>query len=173
MSQKLFANMRIALHALRVNKMRSALTMLGIVIGVAAVIIMLAIGTGATRFIQEQIASMGSNMLLVMPGSQTSGGVRLGNGNAVTLTENDARAIGQDCPAVLACSPLQRGAAHVIYGANNWGTSIQGVWPDYLLIRGLQVIQGRVFTDEEVEMAAKVALLGQTVSSRWVAYQAK
>jgi putative ABC transport system permease protein len=156
-------SMRIALRALRVNKMRSALTMLGIVIGVAAVIAMVAVGSGATARIQEQIASIGSNLIIVLPGSLTSSGLRLGSGNAVTLTEDDARAIAADCPAVATVAPVSRGGAQVVYGNNNWATAVQGTTPEYLDIRDLQIASGRSITPQDVEGSAKVALLGQTV----------
>ncbi len=133
--KKILASIRIALRALRVNRMRSALTMLGIIIGVAAVIAMVAVGTGATARIQEQIQSIGSNLIIVLPGSITSSGIRLGSGGGVTLTEDDARAIAAECPAVAAVAPTVRGGAQVVYGNNNWATSIQGVTPDYLTIR--------------------------------------
>ena len=164
MNRKFLANLRIALRALRVNKMRSALTMLGIVIGVAAVIAMVAIGTGATKSIQEQIASIGSNLIIVMSGSLTSGGMRMGSGMAMTLTESDARAIGHECPAVKAASPSMRGGAQVVFGNSNWGTSISGVTPDYLGIRDIKIAEGNAFTDQDVAAAAKVCLLGKTVA---------
>src|SRR5208337_2361924 len=103
------ASVRITLRALRVNKLRSALTMLGIIIGVGAVIAMVAVGSGATERIQQQIASIGSNVIIVLPGSITASGVRLGTGNVVTLTQDDARAIARDCPAVQAVAPISRG----------------------------------------------------------------
>src|ERR1700680_1623397 len=105
---KLLAAMRIALRALRVNRLRSALTMLGIIIGVGAVIATVAVGSGATERIQEQIQSIGSNVIMVLPGSITSSGIRLGSGNAVTLTEDDARAIARECPDVQAVTPVSR-----------------------------------------------------------------
>ena len=118
---KLLAAVRIALRALRVNRLRSALTMLGIVIGVAAVIAMVAVGSGATQRIQEQIQAIGSNLILVIPGSITSNGVRLGSGATVTLSEDDAKAIAAECPAVAAIAPGVRGAAQITNGNSNWG----------------------------------------------------
>ena len=106
--KKLIPAMKIAFRALRVNKMRSALTMLGIIIGVGAVIAMVAVGSGATERIQQQIASIGSNVIMVMPGSVTASGIRLGSGNAVTLTTDDAKAIARDCPSVQAVAPSSR-----------------------------------------------------------------
>ncbi len=156
-------SVKIALKALRVNRLRSALTMLGIVIGVAAVISMVAVGSGATARIQEQIASIGSNVIIVLSGSITQGGIRLGSGAAQTLTEDDAKAIASECPAVAAAAPTVRGAGQVVYGNNNWSTGIQGITPDYLIIRDQTVARGSAFTQQDVDAATKVALLGQTV----------
>ena len=161
---KLLAAVRIALRALRVNRLRSALTMLGIVIGVAAVIAMVAVGSGATQRIQEQIQAIGSNLILVIPGSITSNGVRLGSGATVTLSEDDARAIVAECPAVAAVAPGVRGGAQVTFGNSNWATSIVGTTPDYLAIRQQSAILGSAFTADDENSAAKVALLGQTVA---------
>jgi putative ABC transport system permease protein len=162
--KKILASMHIAFVALRINKLRSALTMLGIIIGVAAVIAMVAVGSGAQARIQEQIASIGSNVIIVTSGSITSSGLRLGSGNAQTLTEDDAKALVRECPGVQAAAPTSRGAAQVVYGNNNWGTQIMGTTPDYLSIRDLQVEQGQAFTTADVDSAAKVALLGKTVA---------
>ena len=161
--KKLRASMKIAFGALRINKLRSALTMLGIIIGVAAVIAMVAIGTGAQARIQEQIASIGSNIIIVLSGSITSSGIRMGTGNALTLTEEDARAIVRECPAVQVAAPYNRGGAQVIYGNTNWGTQIVGTTPDYTTIRDLEIDHGQPFTSADVDSAAKVALLGKTV----------
>ena len=154
---------RIALRALRVNKMRSALTMLGIIIGVGAVIAMLAVGTGASRQIAEQISSMGSNLLIVMPGSVTSGGLRMGFGSQSTLTFDDAEAIARECPAVLEVAPSLGGAAQVVYGNLNWSTNVQGTTQGILVVRDWAIAAGRPLTDEDVRSSGKVALLGQTV----------
>ncbi len=159
----LFSNVAIALEALRVNRLRSSLTMLGIIIGVAAVIAMVAVGSGATARIDEQIQSIGSNIIMVLPGSLTTGGMRLGSGATVTLTEDDANAIATECPAVSAAAPVVRSGAQVMYGNNNWATSIQGTTPDYLIIRDASLSSGRPFTNQDVDSAAKVAVLGQTV----------
>ena len=161
---KLVASLRIALRALRVNRMRSALTMLGIIIGVAAVIAMVAVGSGATARIEQQIQSIGSNIIIVIPGSLTSNGMRLGGGAAPTLTEDDAKAIAAEASAVAAVAPTVRGGAQVMFGNSNWATSIQGTTPDYLTIRDATLSEGRPFTDQDVDSAAKVALLGQTVA---------
>ena len=118
------SSIRIAFRALQMNKLRSALTMLGIVIGVASVIATVAIGSGATQRIQQQIASIGSNIIIVVPGSTSSSGVRLGSGNAVTLSETDAKEIVAQCPDVALAAPLVRGSAQVVYGNNNWATAL-------------------------------------------------
>src|SRR5512140_3440197 len=124
--KRLQSSMRIAFRALAMNKLRSALTMLGIVIGVASVIATVAIGSGATQRIEQQIASIGSNIIMVTPGSTSSSGVRLGSGNAVTLSEGDAKELAAQCPDVALAAPLVRGGAQVVYGNNNWATIIYG-----------------------------------------------
>jgi putative ABC transport system permease protein len=160
---KFWMAVEIALTALRANRLRSALTMLGIVIGVAAVIAMVAVGSGATERIQQQIEAIGSNLILVTPGSITSNGVRLGSGATVTLSEDDARAIASECPAVAAVAPTVRGGAQVTYGNNNWATSIVGTTPDYLTIRDQTVVRGNPFSADDGSSGTKVALLGGTV----------
>ncbi|MGH7370100.1 MAG: ABC transporter permease [Candidatus Methylomirabilaceae bacterium] len=159
----ILASVRIALRALRVNRLRSALTMLGIIIGVAAVIAMVAVGSGATARIAEQIRSIGSNVIIVLSGSVTSGGIRLGFGTAQRLTEDDAKAIALECPAVAATSPTVRGTRQVVFGNANWSTVIQGTVPEFLEIRDLELVSGRPFTSQDVDAATKVALVGQTV----------
>jgi putative ABC transport system permease protein len=161
---KLIASMRIALRALQVNRTRSALTMLGIIIGVAAVIAMVGVGAGATARIQAQIQSIGSNLIMVSPGSLSSNGVRLGSGAMASLTEDDATAIAAECPSVAAVSPTVRGGVQVVYGNSNWATNAQGVTPDYMTIRDATMMYGQFFTAEDVDGAAKVAVLGETVS---------
>jgi putative ABC transport system permease protein len=161
--KKVSASIRIALRALKVNRLRSALTMLGIIIGVGAVIAMIGVGTGATRRIQEQIESMGSNLIIVLPGSITSNGVRRGSGGVATLTEDDAKAIAAECPSVALAAPAVRGGAQVVYGNNNWATTVQGVTPDYLTLRDYTMMSGQFFTPQDVDAAAKTAVLGQTV----------
>ncbi|MEN6532989.1 MAG: ABC transporter permease [Bryobacteraceae bacterium] len=160
---RILSNMGIALEALRVNRMRSALTMLGIIIGVAAVIAMVAVGSGATARIQEQIQSIGSNIIIILPGSLTASGMRLGTGASVALTEDDANVIAAECPAVAAAAPTVRSGAQVMYGNNNWATVIQGTTPDYLTIRDATLSSGHAFTSQDVDAAARVAILGQTV----------
>jgi putative ABC transport system permease protein len=160
---RLFASLRIALRALMVNKMRSALTMLGIIIGVGAVIAMIAVGSGAKASIAERIASMGSNMLIVMSGSSTSGGLRFGSGTVPTLTVDDAKAILSEIPSVKYVAPTLPGVAQVVYGNQNWSTSIQGTTPEMLDIREWPVASGRSFTQQDLDGATKVCLLGTTV----------
>jgi len=162
-ARQIAASVKIALRALRVNKMRSALTMLGIIIGVAAVIAMVAVGSGAQERIKEQIASIGSNLIIVLSGSVNSSGLRTGTGNAQTLTEDDARAITRECDGAVLAAPAVRGAVQTVYGDNNWGTQVLGTTPDYLPIRDLRIEKGQPFTSTDVEAAAKVALLGKTV----------
>jgi putative ABC transport system permease protein len=159
------ALLRIALRALAVNKLRSALTMLGIVIGVGAVIVMIAVGSGAQQRVEEQIRALGSNLLLVMPGSTTAGGVRMGFGSGSTLTEDDVLAINREIPEALA-APALRGAAQAIWGNSNWSTQIFGVTPDYLDVRQWPLVAGRVFEPAEMAGAAKVALIGATVAKQ-------
>jgi putative ABC transport system permease protein len=158
------ATIQIALSALKANKLRSALTMLGIIIGVAAVIAMVAVGSGATARIQEQIQSIGSNVIIVLSGSLNSGGIRLGSGASQTLTVDDAKAIAAECPAVEATSGTVRGGSQVVYGNSNWATSIQGVTPEYLGIRDYSMASGQPFTSQDVDASTKVALLGRTVA---------
>jgi putative ABC transport system permease protein len=159
----LLASLRIALRALMVNKMRSALTMLGIIIGVGAVIAMIAVGSGAKQRIAEQIASMGSNMLIVLSGSSTSGGLRFGTGTVPTLTVDDAKAILNEIPAVKYVSPILGGVAQVVFGNQNWSTIVNGATPEVLEIRDWPLASGRPFTQQDVDGATKVCLLGKTV----------
>jgi putative ABC transport system permease protein len=154
---------RISFRALRVNKMRSALTMLGIIIGVGAVIAMLAVGTGASRKIAEQISSIGSNLLIILPGSTTAGGVRMGAGTQPTLTLGDAEAIQKECPSVAEVAPVLNGVAQVVYGHQNWSTGVVGTTPGMLEVRDWPLAEGRPFTEQDVKSATKVCLLGQTV----------
>lgn len=157
--------LRTALKALRRNVMRSALTTLGIIIGVAAVIAMEEIGQGSSAAIQKTIQSMGANNLLVQPGTAASGGVSLGSGSVITLTPQDADAIVRDCPAVSAAAPIVRSRAQVVYGNHNWvPTYIYGTTPAYLDVRDWQDLDlGDPFTDRDVRNAANVCVLGQTM----------
>ena len=154
---------QIALRALRTNKMRSSLTMLGIIIGVGAVITMVAVGAGASRKLEDQIAMMGSNLLIVQPGSQTSGGIRMGGGSQQTLNLDDALAIEKECPAVQDVAPTLDGAAQIVSGNLNWSTRVTGTTPGMLSVRDWLLSSGRSVTDDDVKSATKVALLGQTV----------
>jgi putative ABC transport system permease protein len=154
---------KISFRALRVNKMRSSLTMLGIIIGVGAVIAMVAVGAGASKQIAEQISSMGSNLLIILPGATTSGGVRMGAGTQPTLTMGDAEAILRECPAVEAVAPTHSGTAQIVSSHMNWSTGVMGTTPSMLNIREWQLTAGRSFTGQDVKSATKVALLGQTV----------
>jgi putative ABC transport system permease protein len=157
------STIKISFRALRVNKMRSALTMLGIVIGVGAVIAMLAVGRGASQKIADQIASIGSNLLMILPGSTSPGGVRMGMGTQPTLTMGDTEAILRECPAVADVAPEHGGVAQVVYGNQNWSTGVRGTTPNMLNVREWRLISGRLFTEQEVKSGAKVCLLGHTV----------
>ena len=154
---------KISLRALRANKMRSALTMLGIIIGVAAVITMLAVGRGASNKISEQIATVGSNLIIVLPGSTTSSGIRLGSGAFQNLTRADSDAIRQECSAVGTTAPILNGSAQIIYGNTNWPSSVFGTDENMLEVRDWPLSAGRNFYEQEIRSAAKVCLLGQTI----------
>jgi putative ABC transport system permease protein len=157
-------SIRIALRSLRVNKLRSALTMLGIIIGVGAVITMVAVGAGASARVAEQIQSLGSNLIIVLSGSVTSGGIRMGQGSQLTITDDDSAAIAREVPAVQVSAPSVRGTAQVVSGNLNWSTVIQGVTGDYFEARDWPVVAGRPLGPEDVDGATKVALLGQTTT---------
>ena len=158
------ASIRIALRALRVNKLRSSLTMLGIIIGVAAVITMIAIGAGAQARVEAQIKALGSNLIMLLPGSVTAGGVRMGLGSRNTLTEDDAYAIQREIADVHAAAPQLRGTGHVVAGNNNWATVFYGVTPEYFDARNWVIATGKGFEPGDLKGAAKVALLGETVA---------
>jgi putative ABC transport system permease protein len=138
--------------------------MLGIIIGVAAVIAMVGIGAGAQARVAEQIQSLGSNLIIVLSGSVTSSGIRLGTGSQLTISEDDAAAIAREIPLVQAAAPSVRGTAQVVYGNLNWATVIQGVTPDYFEARDWRVIDGRAVNPEDVDGATKIALVGQTTA---------
>ena len=161
---QLLSSVRIALRALKVNRTRSLLTMLGIIIGVAAVIAMVGVGAGATTRIQQQIQSIGSNLIMVLPGSISANGVRLGSGGVATLTEDDAKAIAAECPSISAVAPMVRGGVQIVFGSSNWATTAQGVTPDYMTIRDASMMSGEFFTNQDVDSAAKSAVLGNTVA---------
>jgi putative ABC transport system permease protein len=153
-----------AFRALQRNKMRSFLTMLGIIIGVAAVIAMLAIGQGAQYSVEQQISSLGTNVLIVYPGSQNTGGIRGGAGTTTTLTEDDCIAIQRECPAVNLISPGTRAGGQIIAGNMNWATGIEGTGSDYLEIRKWGIEYGDFYTDADIKAASKVCVLGKTVA---------
>ncbi len=155
--------MRAATRALRRNKMRAALTMLGIFIGVAAVVAMVAVGEGARSSVEEKIKSLGTNLVIVLPGTTTSGGVRAGSGSNSRLTVQDAQAIGHDDPAVTMVAYFIHQAAQAVSGDHNWSTLVVGTTPNYFAIRDWPLAAGRAFTEDEQRSAATVCLLGQTV----------
>lgn len=157
--------LRIAWRAIQRNKMRAFLTMLGIIIGVAAVIAMIAIGQGSKQSIQSQITGMGSNMITVRPSSNVMGGARLDVSNVQALTADDVSALQKQPEYINAVSPYVSSRGQVINGPYNWSTSIQGVSPEYLSIRGWPLADGAPFTSQDVKTAAKVCLIGQTVKS--------
>ncbi len=157
------ATTRIAVRALRTNVLRTALAMLGIIIGVGAFIASGAIGAGAQARIAEQIGSLGSNMIVVLSGSISSGGIRLGSGTQLTITEDDAAAIGREIPSVIAAAPSLRGSGQIVYGNQNWATVVQGVTPHYEIVREWPVVDGKYLGQEDIDGATKVALVGQTV----------
>jgi len=156
--------LRIALRALVRNKLRAFLTMLGIIIGVGAVIAMVAIGEGAKSTIRAQIAALGTNVLIVLPGSNVQGGVRAGFGNVNTLIDADAKAMARELPSVAFVSPVLRRQEQVVAANLNWGTLAQGVAPEFQQIRDWEVAQGRFLHEGDMESAAKVAVIGQTVA---------
>ena len=157
------AIIRIAMRALARNKMRSALTMLGIIIGVGAVIAMVSVGQGAQQQAQQQIAAMGSNMLFVGSGTVTRGGMRMGSGATKSLIYEDMLAILREAPAVKAAAPGSQSSAQVVYGNDNWATQINGTEPQYFDIRTWPFQEGTSFTQGDVDMAANVAVIGETV----------
>ena len=157
------ALLRVAMRALAVNKLRSALTMLGIIIGVGAVIVMIAVGAGAQARVEEQIRSLGSNLLLILSGTTTAGGVRMGFGSNLTISEDDAAAITREIPEALA-APALRGTAQLVWGNQNWSTVIFGVTPDYFEVRQWTIAAGGPFDLADIAGATKVCLLGQTVA---------
>ena len=162
----IWVSARIAVRALRVNKLRSILTMLGIIIGVGAVITMVGVGAGAQARVAEEIQSLGSNLIIVLSGTVTSGGVRLGTGSKVSITEDDAWTIQREIPSVEVAAPSVQGKAQdgqVVYGNLNWTTLVQGVTPEFFVAREWEMAAGKAFTEEDRETATKVALLGQTV----------
>jgi putative ABC transport system permease protein len=154
--------LRESWRAMRTNRMRTALTMLGMLIGVGAVVAMLAVGNGARASVNAVISSLGSNMLMVISGARTSGGLHVSSGSTPTLHLTDADAI-RGLPGVAAVAPSSPQAAQVVYGANNWSTSVLGTSPDYLQIRDWPLAHGANFSASDMRGAARVAILGQTV----------
>ncbi|HEY1374105.1 MAG TPA: ABC transporter permease [Candidatus Binatia bacterium] len=156
---------RIALRALGRNKLRSFLTMLGIIIGVGAVIAMVAIGEGAKALVNQQIVGLGTNELAVLPGAMNLGGARTGSGGRQNLTEGDAKAIIKQIPLVTAVSPVLRQSQPVIAGARNWFTAVQGVAPEFQQIRSWEMVEGRFISQADLESTAKVVIIGQTAAA--------
>ena len=154
---------QLALNALWRSRTRAMLTTLGVVIGVASVIAMVSVGAGAQQRIAAQLESMGTNSLVVRPGSVTRGGVRTGAGTSTRLSRDDAEAI-TDLPGVIAVAPSIRTTAQIRYRGTNWGTAVEGVTPDYARIRNWTVLEGEFLTDHHVNAAAHVCVLGQTVA---------
>ncbi|MGO4571173.1 ABC transporter permease [Microvirga sp. 2TAF3] len=161
---RLIEAIRSAFSAIAANALRSLLTMLGIVIGVAAVIAMVAIGSGARNLVDQQIRSLGANLAIVTPGNVTQGGARLGAGAASSLTDEDAEAIRKEIDGVVAAAPFVQGATQVVAGGNNWGTRIYGIDNDWFEAREWGVAQGRSFDSEEIRRGDIVVILGQTVA---------
>jgi putative ABC transport system permease protein len=160
----LLDSLAIGLRALSANRLRSVLTVLGIIIGVAAVVCMISVGSGAREEVSEKIRTLGANLLLIRPGAQLSGAARLESGTGHKLTEDDALALRRDLANVQAVAPLLSRPMQVVVGNNNWATLIAGIDNDYLVAREWQVESGRAFTLDELGSAAKVAIIGADIS---------
>ena len=160
---RFWESIRVALRSLRVNVLRSLLTMLGVIVGVAAVIAMIAVGSGAERQVEEQIRSLGVSTLAVLPGAQRSGNVRLAAGSRLTLSEADAAAIGREVAVVEEAAPKVHQRAQIVWGNRNWSTPVSGVTPDFFAVFDWSVTAGGIFAREDVDGAAKVAVVGTTV----------
>jgi putative ABC transport system permease protein len=159
--------LRIAIRALNRNKVRSLLTMLGVIIGVASVITMVAIGQGATSSVQKQIESLGQSQYMILPGATSSGAVSFGTGSAQTLTPNDALAIERECPDASAVAIVVRTRAQLVYGGINWApATVQGTNPDYLEARQWNLDEGEVWTEQDQRSAAQVCLIGRTIAEK-------
>jgi len=161
---------RVSFRAIVSNKMRSGLAMLGIVIGVGAVIAMLALGAGATAQIKSVMSSMGSNLLVIRPGTVTSGGIRIGAGSVPSLTLDDAKAIKAECPSVEEVLAQFNGSAQIVYGNQNWSTQVAGVTVGVFVVNDWKLTSGRPFTDQDMRSATKVAILGSTVARELFGY---
>jgi len=159
----LLESLTIAVRSLCVNKLRSALTALGIIVGVAAVVCMISIGAGAQADVAEKIRNLGANLLVVMPGAQSSGGARLEAGTQATLTEEDASAIRRELNDVLVAAPLLARSAHIVARGKNWATNVAGITTDYLIAREWRLSSGRPFTESELEFGEKVAIVGSVI----------
>lgn len=161
----ILAILRIALKALTRNKMRSALTMLGIIIGVAAVIALVSIGQGAQATINRQIANVGTNIVNILPGSFRQGGMQMGWGSMSTLTVADAEAIQRECSAVRYASPVVQSRGQIVFGNQNWSTQVQGVDIHYLEIRSWPLASGDFFTTQDINSSARVYVIGKTIAT--------
>ena len=159
------STLKMALVSLKVNKMRSILTSLGVIIGVSSVIIMLAVGEGASQKIAKDMESMGSNLLMINSAAATSGGVRMGRGTKPTLTLKDAEAIKKECQGLSGVAPTSRETQQLTYGNQNWSTSVTGTNNEYIYIRDWEILYGRNFYKEELKNSSKVAIIGNTVAS--------
>lgn len=159
------STVKMAVVSLKINKMRSMLTSLGIIIGVSAVIIMLAVGTGASEKVQKDMESMGSNILTIRSASAKSGGVRMGLGTRPTLTLKDAAAIEKNARGISAVSSVSSEAKQLTYGNQNWSTTVYGTDPEYFYIKNYEVQAGRGFVPEDIKNSAKVTVIGSTVAS--------
>ena len=161
---KFLTILKVGMKAIARNKMRSVLTALGIIIGVACVIAMIGVGQGSQAAIQAQISSLGANFLMIFPGVATQSGARIFTGQS-SITEDDVAAVRAECPSVAYVTPATRSAGQIVAGNNNWGTSIQGVGVEWPFVRSWNVEKGAFFGDSEVRSAAKVCILGSTVAN--------
>ena len=159
------STLKMAIVSLKINKMRSMLTSLGIIIGVSAVIIMLAVGTGASEKVKKDMESMGSNLLTIRSASAKSGGVRMGMGTRPTLTLKDAAAIEKNARGISAVSPVSSEAKQLMFGNQNWSSTVYGTTPEYFYIKNYEVESGRGFVPEDIKNSAKVSVIGSTVAT--------
>ncbi|HNW34371.1 MAG TPA: ABC transporter permease [Candidatus Ozemobacteraceae bacterium] len=159
-----WAVIRLALISLARNKMRSFLTALGIIIGVGSVVTMVGVGQGAYSSVQTEISKMGTNLIMIMPGSSSQGGARMGAGTMTTLNEADAEAIAADCPSITLVSSVVRTSGPMVFSSQNWTTQVMGVGADYLEIRATKLTAGRFFTSHEIRNGSKICVLGKVVA---------